>query len=225
MKSVVRRSTKRKPGKQPGKSDIMEGTEQLPLSRLAAMAVIGVLILIGLMSAILAISGARPKKSVARKVDTAELKTQNIQPGAVGVRSTSATLNPPARNIGLPFFDTNARRCASRSSRSSRKPLSDASANEKASPQRKPALRRFGTESDATGRSKRQLSAGIQKSGAAPRSKKQWPKAFVRYLEAHRDYLRAILRHPEPTTPNPASRHQRSDSFLASVQGLAQPLK
>ena len=195
----------------------MEGTEQLPLSRLAAMAVIGVLILIGLTSAILAISGARPKKSVARKVDTAELKTQNIQPGAVGVSSTPATLDPPARNTsGYPSsIPTQGVVLAGL----------PGSLYQTPPPTRKPALRRVGTESDATGRSKRQLSAGIRKSGAAPRSKKQWPKAFERYLEAHRDYLRAILRHPEPTTPNPESRHQRSDSFLASVQGLAQPLK
>ena len=220
MKSVVRWSTKRKPGKQPGKNDIIEGTEQLPLSRLAAMTAIGVLILIGLTSAILAISGARPKKGVARKVDTAELKTQNIRPGAVGVRSTPATLNPPARNTsGYPSSIPTqgvvlAGLAGLPGSLYQTPPLT-----------RKPALRRFGTESDATGRSKRQLSAGTQKSGAAPRSKKQWPKAFVRYLQAHRDYLRAILRHREPITPNPESRHPGSDSFLASVQGLAQPLK
>jgi hypothetical protein len=216
MKSVIHWSPKLEPGKQPGKDDIVECKEQLSLSRFAAVMAIGVLILIG-TGAILAISGARPKQTVARKQDTAELKAQNMRQDAADVGSTPATPIPPLKSTsgyassiptqgvvlpGLPgtLYQT--------------PPLT-----------RKPALRRFGTETDSSRRFQRQLSAGTQNSGSAPRSKKEWPKAFVRYLEAHRDYLRAILRHDAATTPNPKSRHRRSGSFLASVQRLAQPLK
>ncbi|MGA8656315.1 MAG: hypothetical protein WB586_09210 [Chthoniobacterales bacterium] len=216
MKSVERWSPKLKPGKQPGKDDIIECKEHLPLDRLACMVAIGVLILIG-TGAILAISGARPKKNVPQKLDAGELKAQNMRQDAVDVGSEPANLNPPARSTsdyassiptqgvvltGLPgsLYQT--------------PPLA-----------RKPALRRFGTRTDATGHSRRQLSAGAQKSGSAPYSKNEWPKAFVRYLEAHRDYLRAIMRHGAATAPNPKSRHRGSDSVLASVQGLVQPLK
>jgi hypothetical protein len=208
MKSIERWSPKLKPGKQPGKDDIVECKEQVPLSRLAAMVAIGVLILIG-TGAILAISGARPNKSVARKLNTAELKAQNRRAGAVDVGSTPATLNPPARSTSDYASSTPTQGVVLTGIPGSlyqTLPLA-----------RKPALRRFDTETDSTRRSKRQLSAGVQKSGSVSSGMKKWPKAFVRYLEAHRDYLKAILGYGAATTPNPKSRH-RSGSILASVQ-------
>jgi hypothetical protein len=141
---------------------------------------IGGLILIGMTSAILAISGAHPKKSVARKLDTAELKALNMRQDAVVVGSKPANLNPPARSTsgypssiltqgivltGIPgrLYQTPPLRT-------------------------KPVLTRFGTETDATRRPQRQLSR------SARYSKKDWAKAFVRYLEVSRDRLGAILR-------------------------------
>ena len=216
MKSVVRWSPKLKPGKQPGKDDIVECKEQVPLSRFAARVAIGVLILIG-TGAILAISGARPKKSVAQKLDTVELNAQNMRQDAVDVASTPANVNPPARSTSgyAPSIPTQGLVLTGLpGSLYQTPPLT-----------RKPALRRFATEADSTRHFQRQLSAGGQKSGSAPHSKKEWPKAFVRYLEAHRDYLRAIMGHATATAPNPKSRHRGSDPFLASVQGLAQTFK
>jgi hypothetical protein len=98
MKSVIHWSPKLEPRKQPNKDDIIECKELLPLNRLACMVAIGVLILIGMTGAILAISGARPKKSVVRKLDTAELKAQNMQQDAVDVGTKPTNLNPPARS-------------------------------------------------------------------------------------------------------------------------------
>jgi hypothetical protein len=210
MKSNVRWSPKLKPEKQPGKDDNVECKETLPLSRLACMVAIGGLILIGMTSAILAISGARPKKSVARKLDTAELNTQNMRQDSVDVGSKPTYLEPAARSTsgyassiptqgvvqtGLPgsFYQTS--------------PLT-----------RKPALTRFGAGPAATGRSFRhQLSAEVQKSGFASYSKKEWPKAFVKYLEAHRDYLRALREHSEAAWPKRKNKHRESDSFFAAI--------
>jgi hypothetical protein len=98
MKSVVRWSPEPKLGKQPGRDDIVECKEQPPVCRLAAIAAVGGLTLIGLTNAVLAISGARPKKSVARKLDTAEFKAQNMRQGAVDVGPTAANIKPPARS-------------------------------------------------------------------------------------------------------------------------------
>ena len=116
MKSVVRWSPKLKPGKQPGKDDIVECKEQLPLSRLAAIVAIGVLISIG-MGAILAISGPRLKKNATPKLDAAEPNVQNMQQAG---RCRVETHRPrPAceKCFGLPFFGTYTRCCAKGPSR------------------------------------------------------------------------------------------------------------
>jgi hypothetical protein len=168
------------------------------------------------MGAILAIRVALPKKGVTHKLDAAEQVVQNMQQ-AVAVESKPANPDLPARptsdeSSSLP---TQALAIEGLPGSSYRPPLT-----------RKQALRRFVAESDARGRRfQSQLSVVARKPGSAPDSKNEWPKAFIRYLEAHRDYLRAILRHGAATTPNPKSRHRGSDSFLASVQGLSKPLK
>ena len=216
MKSVVRWSPKLKPGKQPGKDDIVECKEQLPLSRFVAIVASGVLILIG-MGAILAIRVALPKKGVTHKLDAAEQVVQSMPPDTFAVESKPANPDLPARPTSgeSPSLPTQVLAIEGLPGSSYRPPLT-----------RKQALRRFVAESDARGRRfQSQLSVVARKPGSAPDSKNEWPKAFIRYLEAHRDYLRAILTHGAATTPNPKSRHRGSDSFLASVQGLSKPLK
>ncbi|MGA8654940.1 MAG: hypothetical protein WB586_02230 [Chthoniobacterales bacterium] len=106
MKSVVRWSPKLKPGKQPGKDDIVECKEHLRLSRFVAIVASGVLILIG-MGAILAISGTRPKKIATGNPDLTELNAQHIHQNAVVLESKSVDLDPPER---IPESYSKARR-------------------------------------------------------------------------------------------------------------------
>ena len=216
MKSIIRWAPKLKPGKQTGKDDIVECKEQVPLSRFAAMVSVGVLILIG-TGAILAISGTRPKKIATGKPDVTELNAQHIHQNAVVVESKPANLDPPVRST--------SGYASSLPTQAVVLPGLPGSLYQTPPLTRKPALRRFVTKMDATGRSRRQLSTGTQKSGSVPYSKNEWPKAFVRYLEAHRDYLRAVMRDDAATAPNPKSKHRASDSFLAAVQGVSKPLK
>ena len=193
MKSVVRWSPKLKPGKQPGKDDIVECKEQLPLSRIAAMVAIGVLMLIG-TGAILAISGPRLKKNVTPKLDAAEPNVQDMRQDSVGVGSKPTDLDSPVRNApGYPssVLTQGVVLKGLPGSLEETPPLT-----------KKSVPRRFGTESSARERRiKRQVSVVAQKSGYAPYSKRKWPKAFLMYLEAHKNLLRKIQRHSETTSP------------------------
>ncbi|MGA8657707.1 MAG: hypothetical protein WB586_16300 [Chthoniobacterales bacterium] len=194
MKYVVRWSPKFEPGKQPGKDGIIECTEQLPWDRFAAMVAMGGLILIGMTIAILAISSARPKNRIARKPDTAQLNAPRMQQDAVDIGSKPANLDPLASSTsGYPSpLPTQGLVIKDPSGSPYEPPLT-----------RKPALRRFVTKSDTREwRFQRHLSAVVQKPGYARDNKRKWAKAFIMYLEAHRDFLRKIQRPSEIASPN-----------------------
>jgi hypothetical protein len=184
MKSVERWSPKLKAGKQPGKDDIVECKEQVPLSRFAAMVAIGVLILIG-TGAILAISGTRPKKIATGKTDVTELNAQHIHQNAVVAESKPANLYPPERVTSEPVFSP---------------PTQDlAIKGLPGSPYQPPPTRKRARDR----KFQHQFFVFAQKSSSGPNSKMHWPKAFIMYLEAHQEYLRAILKHSATAAPNP----------------------
>jgi hypothetical protein len=167
------------------KSGKESSTEPPPRNLLADIASIGVFLLIG-MGAILAISDALPKKGATREPDPAALNAQNMREDTVDVGSRPANLDPPVRTIsddpsspltqdpvirGLPGSPYHP------------------------PPTRKPVLRRFGTESDASERLvQRQFSMAARRPRFTPDSKRKWPKAFIMYLEAHQNYLRKLRR-------------------------------
>lgn len=193
IKSVVRVPPKFKPGKQLGKDGIIECTQTPPPNRLAALVAIGVLILIG-TGAILGILDVLPKKDVTHQLDAPVLKVQNMPQDAATVESKPANADLPATSSsGYP------------SSLPMQQPLMvEGLPGSPYQPPltRKPALRRFGTESDARGwRFRRQIYAVAQKPGNARDSKRKWPKAFIMYLEAHPDFLRKILRTSQIASP------------------------
>jgi hypothetical protein len=86
MKFVTRWLPKLKPGKSPGKDDIVERKEPPPLNRLAVVVYIGALILIG-TGAILAVLDALPKKGVTHELDAAEVKAPTMQQDALPIES------------------------------------------------------------------------------------------------------------------------------------------
>jgi hypothetical protein len=192
-KSVVREPPKFKTGKQPAKDGIIECTQIPPPNRLADLVGIGFMILIG-TGAILGILDALPKKDVTHQLDAPVPKVQNMPQDAAAVESKAANADLAATGTsgypsslpiqsllieGLPGSPYQA-------------PLT-----------RKPALRRFGPDSHARGwRLQRELADVAQKLGYARDSKRKWPKAFIMYLEAHRDFLRKIRRHSETTSSN-----------------------
>ncbi len=194
MKAVVRWPPKLKRGKPPGKNDIIECKPQVPLGRLACMAAMGGLFLIGLTSAMLAISGGPPKKSEARKLDAAEFNGQHMQQDAVDVGSKPANLDPSARSTsgypsslptpGLVIKDPPGTPYQPRLTR-------------KSSPGR------FGMQSDAREwRFERQPSVVARRPRSAPGNKRNWPKTFIMYLKAHQGYLRKALRYGQTDSPN-----------------------
>jgi hypothetical protein len=188
MKSVIRFSPKLKPGKQPGKDDIVECKKQPSLDRLAAIIAIGALS-IGMLSAILAISGPRLKKNATPKLDAAGPNVQNTQQ-AVAVGSKATDLNQPAKSAsGYP---------SSVSTQGVVLKGLPGSLDQTPPLTKKSVPRRFDTESYARERHiKPQFSVVAQNSGYAPYSKRNWPKAFIMYLEAHQNLLRKIQRHSE----------------------------
>jgi hypothetical protein len=184
MRSVPRWSPKLKSGKQPGKDEIVECKEQLPLNQLACRVAVGGLILIGITSAILAISGTTPKKSVARRLDTGELNAQNRRLDGIDVGAKPTNLAPPAPSTsGYPFSipTQGIVSTALPGSLYQTPPLT-----------RKPALERFGAESGARERFQHP-SVVSRRPRSAPAKKRKWSKTFIMYLEAHQDFLRKIL--------------------------------
>jgi hypothetical protein len=89
MKFVTHRLPKLKSGKE-------SSTEPAPLNRLAVVLDFDVLILIG-TGAILAITGALPKKGVTHELDPAELKVRKMQEDAAPVESKPASPDLPAK--------------------------------------------------------------------------------------------------------------------------------
>jgi hypothetical protein len=97
MKSVTRWSPKLKPGKQPGKDDIVECKEELPPDRIGPALAIGSLVFIGVASAALSILWDSPKKTEPLKPDTAELNA-HTQQDAVAAESKPTSMDPPVRS-------------------------------------------------------------------------------------------------------------------------------
>ena len=181
-------------GKQPGKEGIVGSIEPPPRNLLADIVSVVVLLLIG-AGAILAISGTLQEKAATRQQDPAELNTQNMRQETVNVGSRPANLDPAMRTISddassLPTQDLVIKGLPG-------------SPYQTPSLARKRVLRRLGTEPDARGwRFQHQLSAMAQKLGYARDSKRKWPKAFIKYLEAHQDFLRKIRRPSEIEAPS-----------------------
>ena len=148
------------------------------------MVAIGVLILIGTGS-ILAISGARPKKVATDKPDLAELNAQHIHQNAVVVESKPANLGPPER--------VTSEQVSSPVTQDLTIKGLPGSAYQPPPTRKRARDRKF----------QHQFSVSAQKSRSGPNSKMHWPKAFVMYLEAHQEYLRAILRHGATAAANP----------------------
>jgi hypothetical protein len=182
-----------KGGKQPGKDGIVECKVLPPRNLLADIVSIGVLLLIG-AGAILAISDDLPKKDATRPLESAELNGQNVRQETVDVGP-----EPPNLELAIRTISTDA------SSILTQDPAIKGLPGSPYQPSltSKPAPRRLGTELDVRGRHfHRQLSAVAQKPGHPLDKKGKWPKAFIMYLEAHRDLLRKILRQSETASPN-----------------------
>ena len=80
------------------KSEKEKTTEPPTLSQLACMAAVGGLLLISMASAMLAVSAARPKKSVVLRADATQLNAQQKQQNALDVESKPGILAPLTRS-------------------------------------------------------------------------------------------------------------------------------
>jgi hypothetical protein len=98
MKSVTRWSPKLRPGKQPGKDDIVECKEELPPDRIGAALAIGSLATICVTIAILLLWDIRRDKDAGRSQDSATLDAQETQQKAGDVESKPTRLDPPVRS-------------------------------------------------------------------------------------------------------------------------------
>lgn len=179
--------------KHPDKDGITECAEPLTLDRLTARLAIGGVVLIGVTSAVLGILWDSPKKTVPLKVDAAQLSAQRTQQDPLDVKSKSAMFDAPMRgSLGYPSSLPTPGLVINAPPASPDQPP----------PVRKPTVRRSDTESEAReGRFPRRLSPAAQKPTYVRDGNRKWPKAFVTYLDAHRDFLRT-LRHGETASAN-----------------------
>jgi hypothetical protein len=170
------------------KSEKGSSTEKPPLNWLATIGGVGLLMLIA-TGATLAIWEDLAKKSETHKVDAAEVNVRNMQQGAVAVESTPTNPDLPAASTSGDPSSVTTQSLAIKSLPGGPYPLSVT---------RKQTPRRFGAKSDERDRRfEGHLSLVAHKSSSAPHSKKEWPKAFTMYLQAHQDLLRKILRRSE----------------------------
>ena len=177
-------------GKQPGKEGSVEPP---PRNLLADILSIAVLLLIG-TGLIVNILGGLPKKNVAPKLDTAQLNAQTTQQTPVETKPEPALFDPTARSTsGYPSSLPKPSLVIKGLTGSPYQPPVTS----------RPALRRFGPESDARGWSSHpQRSAAGKKSTENLESTRTWPKAFILYLEAHENDLRKIQRRSETAALN-----------------------
>lgn len=186
--NLVRSTPKAKGGEQPDNDAIVECAKSARQNLLPDIVSIGILILI--TGAILGILDAPPKKAATRKADPAELNAQNVRQDSVDPGTKPASIEMPMRSISNDA-----------SSPLTQEPMISGLPGSPYQPP--PALKRFGTEPHIRRwRSQRQLFASSQPSHAG-NSKRNWPKAFLMYLEAHQGYLKKILRHSEIASLNP----------------------
>jgi hypothetical protein len=171
-------------GEQPGKE---ESIELPPRNLLADILSIGVLLLIG-TGLIVDILGGLPKRSVAPKLDTAQLYAQTTEQRPVETKSEPALFGPTARSTsGYASLQPTPSLVIKGLPGSPYQPPVTS----------KPALRRFASESDA-----KQRSSTGKKSAENRGSTRKWPKAFILYLEAHEKDLRKVLRRSETAALN-----------------------